>query len=148
MNTYFNTIIADDHPISICGINRVLSKDVFSVVGTAVTGREVLRQLSQKKVDILISDVLMPFDVAGDERPLLLFERIKVEYPDVVIIAITMSRSKALLLRLYEIGVSGIILKNEAAYLLPMICEVALKNDEREPVCSPQSKIIMFGRGM
>ncbi|MGL1891192.1 MAG: response regulator [Spirochaetaceae bacterium] len=57
-----NAILADDEPIIVKGLNKLIDweKMGIKIVGTASNGTEALELLRKKKPDLLISDINMP----------------------------------------------------------------------------------------
>ena len=61
MSDTVRVVIADDHPIVRDGLSALLgSVDGITVVGTAATGREALREAVTHHPDVIVLDVQMP----------------------------------------------------------------------------------------
>ena len=75
-------LIADDDPLTISGIELLLSHSNFKVIASVQSGREVLDGLGTLRPDVLVLDIQMPersgLDVLrtlrgrGDNRPVIL----------------------------------------------------------------------------
>jgi len=101
-------LIADDHPIFVDGIVSLIEGiDGFSVVSTAVNGKDALDKIPQSHPDIVLMDINMP-EMDGVEATRI----IKDQYPDVKVIMLTMYDEIRLIKDVLEIGARGYILKN------------------------------------
>lgn len=79
--------IADDHQIVIDGLVAALKNfPQFEIVVTANSGFDILEQLEINKIDILLTDVMMP-GMSGQQ----LASNVRTKYPSVGIIALSMS---------------------------------------------------------
>lgn len=104
-----SVLLADDHPFMRAGVEAVLRESPFTIVATAATGEEVLRQLSAHQPDLCIFDIRMPgmsgvevlqaMRESGDERPVVL---------------LTAELEDAALLTALRARVDGIVLKDVA----------------------------------
>ena len=103
-----NIIIADDHPIFRDGLKSVMKKiPEVRKIYEAENGVETIALLEQFPVDIVFTDIEMPL-MDGIECTKI----IRLRYPNVKIIALTMFNSIKYILDLYDEGVDGYILKN------------------------------------
>ncbi|MCP4121029.1 MAG: response regulator transcription factor [Bacteroidetes bacterium] len=101
-------LIADDHPIFVDGIVSLIGGiDGFSVVSTAVNGKDALDKIPESHPDIVLMDINMP-EMDGVEATRV----IKDQYPDVKVIMLTMYDEIRLIKDVLEIGARGYILKN------------------------------------
>ncbi|MBU6959753.1 response regulator [Pseudomonas sp. CVAP len=116
-------IIADDHPIVLLGVRELIERDArFCVVGEAVCSQGLIELLEQQPVDIVITDYNMPADSPYGDG-LKLVEYLKRHFPHVQILILTMISNHLILTRLHELGVVGVIQKNQ----LHTEIELALK---------------------
>jgi two-component system, NarL family, nitrate/nitrite response regulator NarL len=101
-------IIADDHQMFIDGIKALLrnEKDI-KLVGEALSGDEVMALLAKEATDLVLLDVNMPV-MDGIEATM----KIRVAYPDVKILMLTMYNKHEFISGLINAGASGYILKN------------------------------------
>jgi two-component system, NarL family, nitrate/nitrite response regulator NarL len=101
--------IIDDHQIVIDGLLSLLHGfHHLSVVITTTDPRELLQLMSANPVDILLTDVMMPF-MNGDE----LSKEVKTRFPQVKIMALSMSGQLGMVTRMIEdADISGYVLKN------------------------------------
>jgi len=100
-------LIVDDHQILIDGIEAMLQDvDNFEVVGKLLDGKLALSYLTTNRVDILLTDLYMP-KMTGIE----LTQKVKKEFPDIKILALSVSYDVSIVHDLMDAGISGFILK-------------------------------------
>lgn len=105
-----NIIVADDHPVVVMGISRMLDEiPNFHLVAAATTIAELFKVLGQLPCDILICD----YSFEDDEEPdgLQLLERIRRLYPDVKIILLTAHDDLIIVQRAMHLGIAGFLSK-------------------------------------
>jgi len=106
--------IADDHPIFLDGLRRLLSlEEGFDVIGEALEGNEVLDLVREKDPDILLLDLRMP-GLDG----LSILQRLKYSGSRTKVIVLTASEDKNEFVQAMKFGCSGIVLKQTATELL------------------------------
>ncbi|MBO3277691.1 response regulator [Pseudomonas schmalbachii] len=105
-------VLADDHPIVLAGVREVIERDArFVVVGEARNSSELVQLCTDVRPDIVITDYNMPGDRAyGDGIKLI--DYLRRHFPDTRILILTMLSNNLILSSLYDLGVSGVILKN------------------------------------
>ncbi|MBA4852493.1 response regulator transcription factor [Emticicia sp. BO119] len=100
-------LIVDDHQILIDGIEAMLQDvDNFEVVGKLLDGKLALSYLTHNPVDILLTDLYMP-KMTGIE----LTQKVKKDFPDVKVLALSVSYDVSIVHDLMDAGISGFILK-------------------------------------
>lgn len=101
-------LIADDHTLVREGIRKILSleKDI-EIVGEAEDGREAIKIVLEKNVDVALLDVNMPH-VDGIEA----CRTIKREKPSVGVIALTIHDQEEYLFELIKAGALAYLLKD------------------------------------
>ena len=101
--------LVDDHQIVIDGLLSLLSgEERYQFAFSTTHPTEVLSLLSQHKVDILLTDIMMP-DLPGNE----LAKEVKRKFPLVKILALSMNGEGDLVTELLdEADISGYVLKN------------------------------------
>lgn len=104
--------IVDDHQIVIDGLLALLkNEDSIEIAITANTGKEMLDLLSTEKVDVLLTDVMMP-----DMNGLELAEMVSILYPDIKILALSMNGEGTVIDQLVQkASISGYLLKQTNA---------------------------------
>lgn len=105
-------VVADDHPIVLMGVREVIDQDDrFDVVGEAHNSTELVALYRDLKPDIAITDFNMPGDQTYGDG-LKLIEFLLRNFPGTRILTFTMLSNPLILSSLYDLGVSGVILKN------------------------------------
>jgi DNA-binding NarL/FixJ family response regulator len=117
--------IVDDHQILIDGIEAMLMGIVdFEVVGKCLNGNTALEFLSENKVDVLLTDLYMP-QMTGIE----LTQKVKKRFPEVRILALSVSYDVSIVHDLMDAGISGFIIKTIGRdELIEAIHEIAKGN--------------------
>ncbi|MDQ8755890.1 response regulator transcription factor [Sphingosinicella sp. LHD-64] len=122
-------LIADDHPIILSGVEAVLKDTPYDIVGSARDGASALKLVDEKRPDILVLDERMP-ELSGIE--VLRALRQRGDRRPVVLLTADLSDRK--LLDAVELGVEGIVLKENAhSHLLSCLDEVARGGRWLEP---------------
>jgi DNA-binding NarL/FixJ family response regulator len=100
-------LIVDDHQILIDGITAMLSDlPRCEVIGKALDGLSALEFLKNNHVDIVLTDLYMP-KMTGIE----LTHKVKKAYPQIKVIALSVSYDVSIVHDLMDAGISGFILK-------------------------------------
>lgn len=100
--------LADDHLLFRQGLMALLSDyDELKVVIEVPNGRELIQSLKDKPVDVAIVDYEMP-EMDGLETT----RQIRLKYPDIKIISLTMHNSEELIMQLLDKGSNGFLLKD------------------------------------
>jgi two-component system invasion response regulator UvrY len=102
-----NVMLVDDHDLVRKGIRRLLDDaSGIKVVAEAHDGEQAIRQVRQKKPDVILMDVSMP-GIGGLEAT----RKITRSTPDIKIIAVTIHDDDPFPARLLEAGAVGYITK-------------------------------------
>lgn len=115
--------VVDDHQIVIDGIKALLqSEDKFELVECSTSPKQLVEVLSQKEIDILLTDVMMP-EMNGYE----LAKLVKSRFPNVKILALSMSGEGELINRMInDADIQGYVLKNIGKEeLATALCKIA-----------------------
>jgi len=103
-----NVLIVDDHQIVTDGLSALLdSVPHIHIKGVAENGRLAIEMVRNLKVDVVLMDVDMPV-MNGIEAT----QAIKKQFPDVMVIILTMHDEKGMVQVLLEAGADGYLLKN------------------------------------
>lgn len=106
------TILADDHPAIISGVRTYIDQmPGFEVVETASTIEELLARLQDTQCDLLIMEFSLPINRKGSGCVLL--DQIKRDYPAVEVIVLTMIDIPAVLYKIANSGVRGLMHKSD-----------------------------------
>lgn len=101
-------LLVDDHKIVRDGIKLMLESQVgIDVVAEANNGAEALEKLKNVLIDIVIMDINMP-EMDG----ITATKEIKSVYPDVKVLALTMSNDDLHIRQMIQVGASGYIMKS------------------------------------
>jgi DNA-binding NarL/FixJ family response regulator len=101
-------LICDDHKIFTEGLKRGLeSEPDINVVGDAHSGDQVYKAASENEIDILLLDIELP-----GENGISITKKIKVQYPHIRVIALSMHDSAQMIQRMVKAGAQGYLLKN------------------------------------
>src|SRR5690606_26122808 len=100
--------VADDHAIFRQGLQHALSgRSRLEFKFDVDSGEALLAQLKKDaEVDVILMDLKMP-GMGGIEAT----RRIRQEYPDMKVIALTMFEDEQMVLHLMEAGANGYLLK-------------------------------------
>lgn len=118
-----NIIIVDDHRIVIDGLRSLLEDNfTFNIVATTDDATEVLSLLGANKVDVLLTDVMMP-KMTGQE----LARQVRKQFPDIKILALSMSGQGDVVNEMInDADINGYVLKNiSKAELTKAIIKIA-----------------------
>src|SRR5947207_11916076 len=100
--------LVDDHQILLDGIKALLKdEEQFEIIGEATRCSVAMELLGKIQPDIIITDIQMP-EMSGIE-----FTRIiKKKYPQIKVLALSMSGEEGEIAEMVEAGISGYVLKN------------------------------------
>ncbi|HLK30079.1 MAG TPA: response regulator transcription factor [Puia sp.] len=102
--------VTDDHEMYLEGLALLLNKQTgISVIGTALSGTELLEKLPKTDADILLLDVYLP-DMEEED----LLKKIREVKPDQKIVYLTLLRGTRYVHKLTKHGIQGYILKNSS----------------------------------
>jgi two-component system capsular synthesis response regulator RcsB len=113
--------VADDHPVVVLGISKLLDevKDLHLVAAvTAIS--ELFESLAKMPCDMLICD----YSFEDDEEPdgLVLLKRIRRLYPDIKIILLTAHDDLVIVQRAVQLGIDGFLSKSSGDFsVLPAV---------------------------
>lgn len=101
-------MIVDDHPIVRQGMQNILSNtEEICIVGEASDGIEAIEMAIRLRPDVILLDIQMP-NVDGIQC----LRRLKKEVPDLRIIILTHFDDEQFLLKAFQEGAHGFLLKN------------------------------------
>jgi len=100
--------ITDDHEMYLEGLALLLGKqEGIEVVGTALSGKDLLSRVKDLQTDILLLDVYLP-DIGEEE----LLKEIRAARQDLKIIYLTLLRGTRYIHKLTRHNIQGYVLKN------------------------------------
>ena len=101
-------LLADDHKIVRDGIKLMLEPHVgIDIEAEASNGKDVLEALKTTVIDLIIMDINMP-EMDGIEAT----RNVKENYPEVKVLALTMSNDDLHIRQMIQAGASGYIMKS------------------------------------
>ncbi len=102
-------LLADDHNVVRKGLRGTLEQyDDWNVCGEASNGREAVKLALELKPDIVVLDLTMP-ELNGIEAT----RQIKKSLPQTEILIFTMHETEEMILRAFEAGARGFVLKSD-----------------------------------
>ncbi len=101
-------LLADDHPLFLDGIEKLLTLRGLEVVGSACDGMDALKKARLLKPEVILMDIQMP-RLDG----LMATRLIKAEQPDIKIVMLTMSENDQDLFEAIKCGACGYLLKSD-----------------------------------
>ena len=101
-------ILVDDHHIVLDGLKSLLESDSdFVIMGALRTAEDALEMMKQKQPSILMTDYSLP-GLSGLE----LTKHVRIHYPDVKIVVLSMHDEASVVRSVLKEGVDGYLLKN------------------------------------
>lgn len=118
-------VIIEDHPLFREGIKTILDRDArYRVVGEAGTGREGRRMVAEFGPDLVLLDLSLP-----DIRGLNLLDDLLKAAPDTAVLIISMHSKLDHIVKSFQCGAMGYIVKESAADTLLAAIETVLQGD-------------------
>ena len=100
--------ITDDHELYLEGLTLLLGKqEGIQVVGTAMNGGHLLKQLPELEIDVLLLDVHLP-DIEEED----LLKQIRAIKPELKVLYLTLMRGTRYIHKLVKYDIQGYLLKN------------------------------------
>jgi DNA-binding NarL/FixJ family response regulator len=115
--------LADDHPIFLEGLKRLLQTQ-FEVVGTAADGGSLVDIVSENPPDIVVTDYSMP-GMTGVQA----VRKLKERGIDSKVVVLTMHEDVEYALEALELGIDGYVLKRAASSELISAIKGALQGE-------------------
>ncbi len=101
-------VIADDHQMFRDGIIAIFQQEIdIEVIGEAGSAQEIFEILDKAVPDILLLDITL-----GKNNGIEITKTLRVKYPSLKIIIISMHSESSYVLKSLEVGVSGYLLKD------------------------------------
>lgn len=117
--------LVDDHKIILDSLGLLLGMiDDIEIVGSSYDSRNVLDELEKTEVDVLVSDLSMPF-MDGIQ----LSFKVKEKFPDVKILMLTVNDDAALITQAFQAGISGYVMKKAGRSEMELAIKTVSKGD-------------------
>ena len=118
-------LIIDDHPLFREGLKAIIERDNrFEVVGEAGNGREGLRLAKELKPDLALVDMSLP-----DQSGIQLTRKLKNASLKTRIMMITMHSKVDYIVKAFQVGVTGYVVKESASERLLQGMDTVLKGE-------------------
>ncbi len=120
-----SVVIADDHAIVRAGLRSLIHDEIgLDLVGEAAGGYEAIDLVQKNRPDVLVLDISMP-DLDG----ISVTRKLKLDFPELLILILTLHEDEALVKEAIKAGASGYILKRAAETELISAIQVILRGD-------------------
>lgn len=114
MKGIIKVFLADDHPLILEGIKKILDYEPdLSVIGSTTDGSQVLQEIKKRKPDVVVLDLSFP-----EKSGLDLLEDIKNFNPDLPVLILSMYPEQTFSIRAIKAGASGYVTKQMAPDVL------------------------------
>jgi DNA-binding NarL/FixJ family response regulator len=118
-------LVADDHPVVLNGLRRVLEKQPdFRVVADAADGDEAVDRALSHDIELAILDISMPRK-SGLEAAREIIRR----KPDVRVLMVSMHDNDEYIIEAIRLGASGYVLKTAVDTDLVGACRAAMRGE-------------------
>jgi DNA-binding NarL/FixJ family response regulator len=117
-------VLADDHAIFRHGLRVVLQQEGMTIVGEASDGRGAVKLCEAERPDVAILDVAMP-QLNGVDAA----REIRRQCPETQVVLLTMYAEEPYVLASLRAGVSGYVLKSNAASDLVQAIDAVSRGD-------------------
>ncbi len=110
-----NVVICDDHKIVREGLSKIISSfpDIKIIADDIASGEELLQRLRKTEPNLIILDVSLP-----GRSGLEVLKQIKIFYPEVKVLVLSMYPEDQFAIRMLKAGASGYLHKDSAPEVL------------------------------
>jgi DNA-binding NarL/FixJ family response regulator len=128
-------LIADDHPLMIAGVRRVLERsEEIEVVGEARSATEVMSLIERRRPQLVLLDLRMP-GTTGFEC----IHRIRADWPEVKIVVLSADEDRA--------SIDGALHAGASAYIVKSVSLADVASVLRQTACGSVFHAIARGPG-
>jgi DNA-binding NarL/FixJ family response regulator len=104
-------LVVDDHSIVREGLKQILADNLEMVVaGEASSGQEAIQKVRAGSYDMVVMDISLP-----DRNGLEVLEQVKISYPKLPILILSMHAEEQYATRAFKAGASGYLTKESAS---------------------------------
>jgi len=108
-------VICDDHKIVREGLRQILLKlDGVTLIEHASNGTEIFTVLKSDSFDVVLLDISLP-----DRSGLEVLQQIKIKYPSINVLMLSMLPQEQYAMRALKLGASGYLTKDAASEEAP-----------------------------
>jgi DNA-binding NarL/FixJ family response regulator len=130
-------LIADDHPLMIAGIRRVLERsECIEIVGEARSGAEVLQAVERRRPQLVLLDLRMPGG-CGFER----IQEIREGWPDVKVVVLSAEEDRRTIDAALAAGATSYIVKSVNPVDIASVIRQTASGSVFHPVTRGQSRL-------
>ncbi|MGF1564652.1 MAG: response regulator [Flavobacteriales bacterium] len=110
-----NVVICDDHKIVREGLSKIIANfpDIKIIADDIASGEELLQRLRKVEPDLIVLDVSLP-----GRSGLEVLKQIKILYPDIKVLVLSMYPEDQFAIRMLKAGASGYLHKDSAPEVL------------------------------
>ncbi|CAE6916354.1 response regulator transcription factor [Paraburkholderia domus] len=127
-STPVRAIIADDHPLVLLAIeNLMVGYPNMQIVGRAADATELFKEVDRIPCDLVLMDLYMPGGLYGDGLETV--RQLKLRYPDVPLVVLTMETEAAALKKVIALGADGLISKRDRIDLIHVAVVTVLAHE-------------------
>ena len=125
MSEMIRVVVVDDHPIVREGIRLMLAtSDDLVLVGDAADGAAALRMIEERQPDVVLLDMRLP-EMSGLE----VLESLWKTWPQIAVLILTTYNEDELIVRGFQAGASGYLLKESSLETLFHAIRVAARGE-------------------
>jgi DNA-binding NarL/FixJ family response regulator len=136
-STPLKVLIADDHPLMIAGIRRVLERsEAIEIVGEARSGAEVMQLVERRRPQLVLLDLRMPGSVGAEN-----IVRIRKTWPEVKVVVLSANEDRASIDSALGAGASAYIVKSVNPADIASVIRQTASGDVFHAVARGQSRL-------
>jgi two-component system nitrate/nitrite response regulator NarL len=130
-------LIADDHPLMIAGVRRVLERsEEIEIVGEARSGAEVLHSVERRRPQLVLMDLRMP-GISGFEC----IQKVREGWPEVKVVVLSANEDRGSIDGALSAGASAYIVKSVNPADIASVLRQTASGDVFHAVARGQSRM-------